>query len=102
MIRPVILNTLKDITQGDVRKPTSHPPPRPRGRSGLSDLLTVPSQWKVLVVDEFSKKILDNVAKEDDILNQNVASMSWPSTAPQSLPVADRVQTSSASRTDET
>lgn len=44
----VILNTLKDITQGD---------------------------WKVLVVDEFSKKIIDNVAKEDDILNQNVANI---------------------------
>lgn len=39
----------------------------------------MPSQWKVLVVDEFSKKIIDNVAKEDDILNQNIASMRWPS-----------------------
>lgn len=62
----------------------------------------MPSQWKVLVVDEFSKKILDNVAKEDDILNQNVASMRWPSTVPQSPPNADAVQTSSASRIGET
>lgn len=38
----------------------------------------MPLQWKVLVVDEFSKKIIDNVAKEDDILNQNIASMCWP------------------------
>ncbi|POS79305.1 Sec1 family protein [Diaporthe helianthi] len=44
----VIINTLKDITKGD---------------------------WKVLVVDEFSKKIIDNVAKEDDILNQNIANI---------------------------
>ncbi|KAI3392282.1 hypothetical protein diail_5919 [Diaporthe ilicicola] len=44
----IILNTLKDITQGD---------------------------WKVLVVDEFSKKIIDNVVKEDDVLNQNIANI---------------------------
>lgn len=31
-------------------------------------------QWKVLVLDESSKKIIDNVVKEDDILNQNIAS----------------------------
>lgn len=30
----------------------------------------------VLVVDENSKKIIDNVLKEDDILNENIASMS--------------------------
>jgi hypothetical protein len=28
----------------------------------------------VLVIDEGSKKILDNVVKEDDILNENIAS----------------------------
>jgi hypothetical protein len=28
----------------------------------------------VLVLDETSKKIVDNVVKEDDILNQNIAS----------------------------
>lgn len=33
------------------------------------------SQWKCLVVDENSKKIIDNVVKEDDILNNNIASM---------------------------
>ena len=27
------------------------------------------------MVDEQSKKLIDNVAKEDDILNQNIASM---------------------------
>lgn len=31
-------------------------------------------QWKVLVIDEGAKKILDNVVKEDDILNENIAS----------------------------
>lgn len=31
-------------------------------------------QWKVLVVDTDSKRILDNVVKEDDILNENIAS----------------------------
>jgi syntaxin-binding protein 1 len=28
----------------------------------------------VLVIDESSKKIIDNVVKEDDILNENIAS----------------------------
>lgn len=32
------------------------------------------TQWKVLVIDETSKKIIDNVVKEDDILNENIAS----------------------------
>ena len=31
-------------------------------------------QWKVLVIDEQSKKIIDNVVKEDDILDKNIAS----------------------------
>lgn len=33
------------------------------------------SQWKVLVIDETVKKILDNVVKEDDILRESIASM---------------------------
>lgn len=32
------------------------------------------SQWKVLVVDEDSRKLLDNTVKEDDVLNQNITS----------------------------
>ncbi|RYP07471.1 hypothetical protein DL764_002478 [Monosporascus ibericus] len=32
-------------------------------------------QWKVLVIDESSKKIIDNVVKEDDILNHNIANI---------------------------
>ena len=36
-------------------------------------------QWKVLVVDRQSKKILDNAVAEDDILNQNIASAGSPS-----------------------
>ncbi|KAI2628383.1 Sec1 family protein [Xylaria nigripes] len=43
-----IINTIKNITAGD---------------------------WKVLVIDELSKKIIDNVAKEDDILNHNIANI---------------------------
>lgn len=35
--------------------------------------LTCP-QWKVLVVDEQTKKLLDNILKEDDILNENITS----------------------------
>ncbi|KAK8090991.1 hypothetical protein PG994_000496 [Apiospora phragmitis] len=41
-------NTIKNITQND---------------------------WKVLVIDEHSKKILDSVVKEDDILSQNIANI---------------------------
>ncbi|KAI1265573.1 Sec1 family protein [Xylariaceae sp. FL1019] len=31
--------------------------------------------WKILVLDETSKKIVDNVAKDDDILNHNIANI---------------------------
>lgn len=31
-------------------------------------------QWKVLVLDATSKKLVDNAVKEDDILNHNIAS----------------------------
>lgn len=31
-------------------------------------------QWMVLVVDDQSKKLIDNTVKEDDILNNNIAS----------------------------
>lgn len=35
-------------------------------------------QWKVLVVDEASRKLIDNAVKEDDILNLNVTSkLAW-------------------------
>ncbi|KAL2070401.1 hypothetical protein VTL71DRAFT_13427 [Oculimacula yallundae] len=46
--RDIILDTIKSITRGD---------------------------WKVLVIDEFTKKIIDNVVKEDDILNENIANI---------------------------
>jgi hypothetical protein len=35
-------------------------------------LSATPSQWKLFIVDEESRKLIDNVAKEDDILNENV------------------------------
>ncbi|KAK0377201.1 Sec1 family protein, partial [Colletotrichum limetticola] len=44
----VIIDTIKNITRGD---------------------------WKVLVVDDDSHKIIDNVVKEDDILNNNIANI---------------------------
>ncbi|KAK3390946.1 Sec1 family protein [Podospora didyma] len=34
-----------------------------------------PGEWKVLVVDENSKKVLDNTVKEDDLLNHNIANI---------------------------
>ncbi|KAL1874782.1 hypothetical protein VTK73DRAFT_136 [Phialemonium thermophilum] len=43
-----IIETIRRITQGD---------------------------WKVLVIDEATKRILDNVVKEDDILHQNIANI---------------------------
>ncbi|CAM1511763.1 Fc.00g092760.m01.CDS01 [Cosmosporella sp. VM-42] len=44
----VILQEIKNITKGD---------------------------WKCLIVDENSKKIIDNAVKEDDILNNNIATI---------------------------
>ncbi|KAJ4153425.1 hypothetical protein LMH87_009911 [Akanthomyces muscarius] len=44
----VILNEIRSITHGD---------------------------WKCLIVDEHSKKIIDNCIKEDDILNNNIATI---------------------------
>ncbi|GMG09149.1 unnamed protein product [Aspergillus oryzae var. brunneus] len=44
------------------------PPPYGRGTNG-GDV-----QWKVLVVDETSRKLIDNAVSEDDILNLNVTS----------------------------
>ncbi|KAI9679271.1 MAG: vacuolar sorting protein VPS33/slp1 [Caeruleum heppii] len=46
--RDVILDTLRRITRGD---------------------------WKVLVVDETSRKLIDNVTKEDDILHENITNV---------------------------
>ncbi|KAF2473920.1 Sec1-like protein [Lindgomyces ingoldianus] len=46
--RDIILNTIKSTTRGD---------------------------WKVLVVDEKSRKLIDNVVKEDDILNENITNI---------------------------
>ncbi|TEA18439.1 Protein transport protein sec1 [Colletotrichum sidae] len=47
-LHDVIVHTIKNITRGD---------------------------WKVLVLDEDSKKVIDNVVKEDDILNNNIANI---------------------------
>ncbi|KAE8376896.1 Sec1-like protein [Aspergillus bertholletiae] len=45
------------------------PPPLRQGTNG-GDL-----QWKVLVVDETSRKLIDNAVSEDDILNLNVTNV---------------------------
>ncbi|KAI1001162.1 Protein transport protein [Podosphaera aphanis] len=44
----IIIDTIKSITRGD---------------------------WKVLVIDEVVRKIIDNVVKEDDILTENIANI---------------------------
>ncbi|KAI9780253.1 MAG: vacuolar sorting protein VPS33/slp1 [Geoglossum umbratile] len=36
---------------------------------------TARGEWKVLVIDEATKKLIDNVVKEDDILNENVTNI---------------------------
>jgi syntaxin-binding protein 1 len=46
--RELILNSIKQTTRGD---------------------------WKILIVDEDSQKLINNVVKEDDILNLNITSM---------------------------
>jgi hypothetical protein len=40
--------------------------------------LTNSLQWKILIVDEDSQKLINNVVKEDDILNLNITSMRPP------------------------
>lgn len=56
----------------------------------------VPPQWKVLITDEESRKLIDNVVKEDDILDSNITSMFCCLLRPRQ---AHSCQTSSASRT---
>ncbi|KAF2019962.1 Sec1-like protein [Aaosphaeria arxii CBS 175.79] len=46
--RDLIINTIRGTTRGD---------------------------WKVLVVDEKSQKLMNNVVKEDDVLNQNITNI---------------------------
>ncbi|KAL1303569.1 hypothetical protein AAFC00_006937 [Neodothiora populina] len=33
---------------------------------------TTRGEWKVLILDEYSRKLLENIIKEDDILNENI------------------------------
>lgn len=48
--------------------------PSPRTRIAKLTL----EQWKILIVDEYSEKIINNVVKEDDILNANITSTLHP------------------------
>jgi hypothetical protein len=69
-----ILGQIKKITKGDVScVPLFSTAKLPELDSRLTSLT---QQWKCLIVDENSKKIIDNVVKEDDILNNNIASWS--------------------------
>jgi syntaxin-binding protein 1 len=43
--------------------------------AGALTSLTTRAQWKILIVDEDSQKLINNVVKEDDILNLNITSM---------------------------
>lgn len=63
-------------------------------------------QWKCLIVDENSKKIVDNAVKADDILNSNIASQSLSARNSTSSPRGSfaneaTLQLSSASKTVE-
>lgn len=44
--------------------------------SQMTELTVLALQWKVLVVDETSRKLVNNATSEEDILNFNVTSMS--------------------------
>lgn len=52
---------------------SSTPPLMQRDRT---DGPSSPLQWKVLVVDETSRKFVNSAAKEEEILNLNVSSES--------------------------
>ncbi|KAL2128482.1 hypothetical protein VTI74DRAFT_9114 [Chaetomium olivicolor] len=36
---------------------------------------TAQNEWKVLVIDEFTKRVIDSSVNEDDILNHNIANI---------------------------
>ena len=40
----------------------------------MTELTVLVSQWKVLVVDETSRKLINNATSEEDVLNLNVTS----------------------------
>lgn len=70
---PVIIGTLRRLTKGDVCCP---PLPSPSVTNVRHEPLTqLSSQWKVLILDATTKDLVYNTVKEDDILNQNIASM---------------------------
>lgn len=64
---PVILNVLRNTTRGEVGTPC---PPARLNRNHTK----LYYQWKVLVLDESSRRLLENIIKEDDILNENITS----------------------------
>lgn len=50
--------------------------PQPLAHSAINVLTNL--QWKVLVLDQDSKRLLDNVLDQDTILNENITSKSHP------------------------
>jgi hypothetical protein len=54
--------------------PLHHPRRRTQPRPPHMRAANPSTQWKILIVDEDSKKLIDNVVKEDDILNLNITS----------------------------
>ncbi|KAF1955882.1 syntaxin-binding protein-like protein 2 [Byssothecium circinans] len=52
---------------------------------------TTRGDWKVLVVDHESRKLIDNVAKEDDILNENITNIENIEDRRQAQPDTDAV-----------
>ena len=58
----VLINSIRDTAAGDVCSYLS----------GVMASQLIMLQWKVLVVDETSRKLLDNTVNEDDILRNNI------------------------------
>jgi hypothetical protein len=56
----------------------NHPRRRTKTFLCAQTSLTNSLQWKILIVDEESQKLINNVVKEDDILNLNITSMRPP------------------------
>lgn len=80
MQRDRMLNVPARVTWQELT-PCSHPQHHSHHRSRrctppstLRMPLANTQQWKILIVDQDSKKLIDNVVKEDDILDLNITS----------------------------
>lgn len=57
----VILETLRQTARGEVG-------------SGMPENAAYTYQWKILILDSASRRLLDSAVKEDDVLQEHVAS----------------------------